>query len=128
MTWRATNWQALLGGGGGGGGLDGPPPAPQTVAAQVAVTAAAAAATAAAAAAAASAAPISAPVSTLPSLYLQEFDKARAWLMDMEARAASNRQGHHQGLTLVHILAQPEPFLSLTPAKHSNTWDKQCSR
>ena len=33
-----------------------------------------------------------------------------------------------QGLTLVHIFAQPEPCLSLKPAKHPSTWDKKCSR
>jgi len=34
-----------------------------------------------------------------------------------------------RGLTLVHIFAQPEPFLSLKPAaKHPTTWDKKCSR
>ena len=33
-----------------------------------------------------------------------------------------------QGLTLVHIFSQPQPFLSLKPAKHPNTWDKKCSR
>jgi hypothetical protein len=32
------------------------------------------------------------------------------------------------GLTLVHVLAQPEPFLSLKPGKHPNTWDKKCPR
>jgi hypothetical protein len=33
-----------------------------------------------------------------------------------------------QGLTLVHIFAQPEPFLSLKPAKHPTTWDRKSSR
>ena len=33
-----------------------------------------------------------------------------------------------QGLTLVHIPAPPEPCLSMEPAEHPNTWDKQCSR
>jgi hypothetical protein len=36
--------------------------------------------------------------------------------------------GERQGLTLVHIFAQPESFLSLKPAKHPNLWDKKCSR
>jgi len=35
---------------------------------------------------------------------------------------------HQQGLTLVHIFAQPEPFWSLKPAKHPTTWDRNCSR
>jgi len=29
-----------------------------------------------------------------------------------------------QGLTLVHILAQPEPFWSLKPVKHPKTGEK----
>jgi hypothetical protein len=33
-----------------------------------------------------------------------------------------------QGLTLVNIFAEPEPFLSLKPAKQLTTWDKKCSR
>jgi hypothetical protein len=33
-----------------------------------------------------------------------------------------------QGLTLVHMFAQPQPFLSLKPAKHPTTWDRKCSR
>jgi len=33
-----------------------------------------------------------------------------------------------QGLTLVHFFAQPDPFLSLKPAKHPTTWDRKCSR
>jgi hypothetical protein len=33
-----------------------------------------------------------------------------------------------QELTLVHIFPQPEPFLSLKPAKQPNTGDKKCSR
>ena len=33
-----------------------------------------------------------------------------------------------QGLILVHIFSEPEPFLSLLPVKHPNTWDKRCSR
>jgi len=33
-----------------------------------------------------------------------------------------------QGLTLVHIFAQLEPFLSLKPAKHPTTWDRRYSR
>jgi hypothetical protein len=33
-----------------------------------------------------------------------------------------------QVLTLVHILAQPEPFLSLKTPKHPTTWDVKCSR
>jgi hypothetical protein len=36
--------------------------------------------------------------------------------------------GGGQGLTLVHICAQSEPYLSLQPAKHPNTWDTMCSR
>ena len=36
--------------------------------------------------------------------------------------------GPGQGLTLVHFFAQPEPFLSLKPAKHPTTWDKKCPR
>jgi len=35
--------------------------------------------------------------------------------------------GERHGLTLVHIFAQPEPFLSLKSAKHPTTWDKKCS-
>jgi len=31
-------------------------------------------------------------------------------------------------ITLVHIFAQPESFLSLKPAKHPTTWYKKCSR
>jgi hypothetical protein len=33
-----------------------------------------------------------------------------------------------QGLTVVHIFAQPEPFLSLKSEQYPNTWDKKCSR
>ena len=36
--------------------------------------------------------------------------------------------GGRQGLTLVHIFAQPEPFWSLKQAKHPTTWDNKCSR
>jgi hypothetical protein len=37
-------------------------------------------------------------------------------------------QSWGQGLTLVHIFAQPEPFSSLKPARHPITWDRKCSR
>ena len=39
-----------------------------------------------------------------------------------------DRRTRSQGLTLVHIFAQPEPFLSPKPAKHPTTRDQKCSR
>ena len=42
---------------------------------------------------------------------------------EVEGLSAAQRQG----LTLVHIFAQPEPFLSLKPAKHPITWNTRCS-
>ena len=40
------------------------------------------------------------------------------------AGRSGNRSADSQGLTLAHILTQPETFLSLKPAKHPTTWDK----
>jgi len=42
--------------------------------------------------------------------------------------AASAAAAATQGLTLVQIFAQPEPFLALKPAKQPTTWYKKCSR
>jgi len=43
------------------------------------------------------------------------------------AAATAEGAGAGQGLILVHNFAQPEPYLSLKPAKHPTTWDNMCS-
>ena len=48
----------------------------------------------------------------------------RRWRFAPRRSACARRQG----IPLVHIYAQPEPFLSLKPAKHSTTWERKCSR
>jgi len=40
----------------------------------------------------------------------------------VDAAAVATAADAGQGLTLVHIFAQPELFLSLKLAKHPNTW------
>ena len=44
----------------------------------------------------------------------------------IQSNEAAGRGG--QGLTLVHIFAQPDPCLSQKTAQHHTTWDRKCSR
>ena len=54
--------------------------------------------------------------------------KCLAALVAVLGVGAGGGAGAGQGLTLVHIFAQLELFLSLKPAKDPATWDKMCSR
>jgi hypothetical protein len=63
----------------------------------------------------------------LPCITTPEYrDWPSAHYTALKLGAANGYRG--QGVSLAHIFAQPEPFLSLKPAKHPTTWDKQCSR
>ena len=61
---------------------------------------------------------------------LRPYDAASVVRMFQEVGASEFRLIEHsgQGLTLVHVFAHPERFLSLKPTKHPITWDKRCSR
>jgi len=43
----------------------------------------------------------------------------------MAVAASDGALPSNQGLTLVPVSAQREPFLSLKPAKHPTTWDNK---
>ena len=64
----------------------------------------------------------------LLSIFTFEFNLRRYTLEYKNGGSGTNGRKFDlgQGLTLVLIFAQPEPFLSLKPAKHPTKWDRKC--
>jgi hypothetical protein len=58
----------------------------------------------------------------------KEMDDVTHWDIPNDRRLMNTIIGNNVTRKGLQIFAQPEPCLSLKPAKHPTTWDEKCSR